>query len=408
MTKRQVGRYSRQLLMSEIGVHGQRALLDAKVLIVGMGGLGCPAAMYLVAAGIGECGLLDYDTVEETNLHRQVLHSEKRVGMSKAESASVVLKGLNSECRLRTHILALSRENALAIVQDYDLVLDCTDNVATRYLLNDACVLAGKALVSASALRTEGQLTVYGFNGGPCYRCLFPQPPPASTVVNCSDGGVIGCLVGVLGSMQAMEAVKVLLYQDCQRRGAGTSHLEIMSQRMLLYHGFLNTFRKIRLRGRREDCAVCGDAPSITPSLIDYEVFCGSKACDKSKPVQLLSREKRIECHEYAEVVKNGEPHILLDVREKLQFDICSLDNSLHIPLEELPNSIGTVVEEIERVKMECGVETHPALFVICRRGNRSQYAVNILEDHGIRQAKDIIGGLTTWSLTIDPEFPMY
>jgi adenylyltransferase/sulfurtransferase len=315
----EVGRYGRQLILPEWGRRGQESVKANSVLIVGVGGLGCPCALYLAAAGIGRLGLLDYDRVELSNLHRQVLHCENRVGVAKTESGRDAVKGLNSHVSVTTHTVLLDSTNALSILSQYDIIVDATDNVATRYLLNDGCVLLGKPLVSGSALRFEGQLTVYGWRGGPCYRCLFPSPPPPASVTNCSEGGVLGVVPGVIGSLQALEALKI------------ASGMEpLYSQQLLLFDALGGGFRTIRLRPRQPQCAVCGENPSIT-ALIDYELFCGSRADDKEKRVDILDPELRVSPQEYSKVVSGGKPHLMLDVREEVEYQICHLPHSRSI-----------------------------------------------------------------------------
>ncbi|KAL8604876.1 hypothetical protein ACOMHN_028504 [Nucella lapillus] len=282
LTNEQIGRYSRQLILPELGVKGQQRLLSSKVLIVGAGGLGCPAAIYLAAAGVGTVGVVDYDEVEVSNLHRQILHTEHRLGRSKAESVALSCRNLNSSLRFKTHRVQLSSENALSIIEEYDVVLDCTDNVATRYLLSDACVLAARPLVSGSALRFEGQLTVYNYKGGPCYRCLYPKPPPPETVTNCSDGGVLGVVPGIIGCYQALEAIKIAA-------DMGTC----LSERLMLFDGMDGTTRTIRLRRRQPSCPVCGDTPTIR-ELVDYEQFCGARAADKDQEKDVLAASSRM------------------------------------------------------------------------------------------------------------------
>uniref|UniRef100_A0A8D0EKL1 Molybdenum cofactor synthesis 3 n=1 Tax=Strix occidentalis caurina TaxID=311401 RepID=A0A8D0EKL1_STROC len=253
-------RYSRQLVLPELGVRGQLLLARSSVLVVGCGGLGCPLAQYLAAAGVGRLGLVDHDVVETSNLHRQVLHGEARRGFPKAVSAAAALRLLNSTVQYVPYCGALSPRTALELVRQYDVIADCSDNVPTRYLVNDACVLAGKPLVSGSALRLEGQLVVYNYQGGPCYRCLFPKPPPPETVTNCADGGVLGVVPGIMGCIQALEVLKIA-------SGMGSS----FSQFMLMFDAHEGRFRNIKLRPKKPDCAVCGDNPSVT-CLQDYEV----------------------------------------------------------------------------------------------------------------------------------------
>ncbi|KAJ1504596.1 Molybdenum cofactor synthesis protein 3 [Coelomomyces lativittatus] len=269
LTNNEIKRYGRQLVLPEIRKEGQLRLKNASVLIVGMGGLGSPCAIYLATAGVGKLGLLDHDVVDLSNIHRQITHSEKTLGISKVESAAMFLKTLNSTIQYELYPTALTSTNALEIVKPYDIVIDCSDNVATRYLMNDACVLLNKPLVSGSAIRFEGQLTVYHAHHSPCYRCLFPIPPPSSTVSNCDDVGVLGPITGILGSMQALEAIKYLVHGRCNYLG-----------KLLLLDGNEGTFRVIPLRPPQPHCQICGTHPVIR-QLIDYPEFCGSGYDDK-------------------------------------------------------------------------------------------------------------------------------
>ena len=278
LSRDDIARYSRQLLLPELGVRGQISLGHTSVVIVGCGGLGCPAAIYLAGAGIGRLGLVDHDIVELNNLHRQILHGEinAEIKTPKAVSAAHSCKELNTRMICDVHCAMLTSSNALDIVRQYDIVVDATDNVATRYLLNDACVLSGRPLVSGGALRFEGQLTVYNYQGSPCYRCLYPQPPPTEMVTNCSDAGVLGPVVGVIGSLQAVEVIKI---------ATGIGHP--FAGRLVLYDGLDGMFRCVKVRGRQKTCAVCGDSPTIT-SLIDYEFFCNASAGDKCHSLNIL------------------------------------------------------------------------------------------------------------------------
>eukprot|EP01135_Chromosphaera_perkinsii_P004872 Nk52_evm5s302 gene=Nk52_evmTU5s302 len=393
----QIGRYSRQLMMREIAMKGQLNLVNGSVLIVGAGGLGSPAALFLCAAGVGTIGIVDYDEVELNNLHRQIIHNEDRIGVPKSLSAFKSVRKLNSSVKCIPYHVALKSDNARELIAQYDVVLDATDNVATRYLLNDACVLEGKPLVSGSALRMEGQLTTYNYQGGPCYRCLFPSPPPPETVTNCSDGGVLGVVPGIIGSFQALEAIKIIA-------GIGSS----FCQKMALFDASSCAFRHIKLRPRNKLCASCGDVPSIT-ELIDYEQFCGASATDKSHSLHVLSPDQRISCAAYRRAVDAGEAHFLIDVRDDLQFDICHLPNSLNIPLKEIVN--GKAESRIAALLAE-----KSNLYFICRRGNDSQVAVQTVCDKYKSisptgrecTVKDVKGGLTAWSRLIDPNFPTY
>jgi adenylyltransferase/sulfurtransferase len=305
------------------------------VLIVGAGGLGCPAAQYLAAAGIGCIGIVDYDNVEISNLHRQVIHGEGQVGIAKVTSAGLFINSLNSNVKVVTHCLLLNSSNALDIIRQYDVVLDATDNLPSRYLLNDSCVILKKPLVSGSALRFEGQLTVYNHDNGPCYRCLYPSPPPPHTVTNCSEGGVLGVVPGIIGSLQALETLKLIT-------GIG----DVLSGKLLLFDGLTASFRVVTLRSHDPNCSMCGDNPTIK-ELIDYEVFCNSTADDKENQVVLIGENDRISCQEYKAVLDQEAPHVLIDVREPVEYDICRLDNSHNIPLSRLQTQSHTSINSL-------------------------------------------------------------
>ncbi|KAF4802076.1 Adenylyltransferase and sulfurtransferase MOCS3 [Turdus rufiventris] len=398
-------RYSRQLVLPELGVRGQLRLARSSVLVVGCGGLGCPLAQYLAAAGVGRLGLVDHDVVETSNLQRQVLHGEARCGRPKARSAAAALRRLNSAVQYVPYRGALRPRSALRLVRQYDIVADCSDNVPTRYLLSDACVLAGKPLVSGSALRLEGQLVVYNHGGGPCYRCLFPQPPPPDTVTNCADGGVLGVVTGIIGCLQALEVLKIA-------SGMGCSY----HRYMLMFDALEGRFRHIKLRPRKAECAVCGDTPSIT-CLQDYEAFCGSCATDKCRAVQLLPAAARISVQQYKQLLDAAVPHVLLDVRPQVEADICRLQHALHIPLRRLQDrdqqALQLLRERIGEEKRRTDGQTSLPVYVICKLGNDSQKAVKVLqelpaEEFGSVLAKDIKGGLMAWAAKIDSTFPQY
>ncbi|XP_068731707.1 adenylyltransferase and sulfurtransferase MOCS3-like isoform X1 [Montipora capricornis] len=432
LSNQDILRYSRQLILPEIGVKGQIKLCNASVLIVGAGGLGCPAAQYLAAAGVGCIGIVDYDTVEVSNLHRQVLHTEERVNISKAESIKIQLNQLNSSVQCIPYCMQLTSSNAIKIIENYDVVLDATDNVATRYLLSDSCVMAGKPLVSGSALRFEGQLTVYNYADGPCYRCLFPSPPPPESVGNCSDSGVLGPVPGIIGTLQALEAIKIAV-------GIKSS----FCQKMLVYDALEGRFLTVKLRQRQQSCPICGDNPTIN-KLQDYELFCGASATDKTPSLKLLSKQERISVQEYKEILDQCAPHVLLDVREPVELDICHLPKSLNIPLKHLRNPESH--EILKRALLLLAEEENTCnfrpvnVYVLCKEGNDSQKAVKILREQFYRdytelltreetssslQAdskqdtidesrsfdvvfKDIAGGLYAWAQHIDKEFPIY
>ncbi|KAG0238942.1 Molybdenum cofactor synthesis protein 3 [Actinomortierella wolfii] len=392
LTNPEIARYGRQLILPGFGIQGQLDLRNSSMLIVGAGGLGAPCALYLGAAGVGRLGIVDHDTVDISNLHRQVIHNEARQGMSKAESAALSVRLINPHCQVIAHDLVLDSSNAQPIINSYDIIIDATDNAATRYLLNDACILGGKPLVSGSALRFDGQLTIYNYQGGPCYRCLFPTPPPAETVTNCSDGGVLGVVPGIIGCLQALEAIKI-----------ATKVNDNYIPTMTIFSANSSTmFRTIKLRKRKPDCIMCGDAPTIT-KLIDYVRFCGASATDKTPDLFLIPFKERMTVEEYKRIKDENKPHLLLDVREKVQFDICSLPSSINIPLKDL-------AKEMDRIKEQLHDKVDQPIYVICRRGNDSQPATRLLQEQGITtgEIRDIVGGLESWADKIDPDFPKY
>ncbi|KAM4041956.1 adenylyltransferase and sulfurtransferase MOCS3 isoform 2-T2 [Anomaloglossus baeobatrachus] len=372
LTNADILRYSRQLVLPEFGVKGR-------------------------------LGLLDYDVVETSNLHRQVLHGEKRKGMSKSASVMKSLRNLNSSVEYVPYQMMLNPRNALQLIQQYDVIADCSDNVPTRYLINDACVAAGKPLVSASALRWEGQLTVYNHKGGPCYRCLFPVPPPPDTVTNCADGGVLGIVPGIMGCMQALEVFKLA-------SGMASSFSGVM----LMFDALDGRFRNIKIRGKKFDCAVCSS--SEFQLLGDYEAFCGASASDKCKTLNILSREERLSVQLYKQMLDDKVPHLLIDVRPQPEVDICHLEHSIHISLSQLEDKNFTwanVLTERLAELNQSSKEMDNKVIVICKLGNDSQKAVKILQEFSNRgtskfEAKDIIGGLMAWSEKIDSTFPQY
>lgn len=316
LSNQDISRYSRQLILSKVGVKGQEDLINAKVLVVGAGGLGSSVLLYLASAGVGNLGIVDYDDVEFSNLQRQIIHDECKLGTSKAESAKESINRLNSSVNVQVYNEFISSHNIMQIIESYSIVVDASDNVPTRYLLNDAAVLAGKVLVSGSALQWEGQLTIYNHNNSPCYRCLFPVPPPSETVTNCADGGVLGVIPGIIGCLQALEVIKIIIGQEPAYSG-----------KLLLMDGLSGSFRSVKLRSKQSNCVVCGDNPSLTTILEDYPQFCGSSVVDKLPTINIIPDSDRITVFEYEEVKNNS--HFLLDVRESMQFDICSLPNAV-------------------------------------------------------------------------------
>jgi adenylyltransferase/sulfurtransferase len=378
-------------VLPEIGIEGQEKLLRGSVLLIGAGGLGSPAALYLAGAGVGTIGIVDEDTVELHNLHRQIIHTEKRaaLGMCKSVSAKEALESLNSTIKCIAYAVRLTSANALDIIKLYDVIVDCTDNVPTRYLINDACVLANKPLVSGSAIGLEGQLTVYHYKeDGPCCRCVYPRPPAPELVGNCANNGVLGVVPGIIGMMQALECIKILI-------GAGS----VLYKKYLLFSALsIPQFRYVGLPKRKDECVVCGKNPTIV-KLEDYEFLTGCPAHDKIYIKQILSPEEQITVDDYQEIKTSQKEHFLLDVRMEHQYKICSLEPSKNIPLAELEK--GTGIEDLRELSK------NQPLFIICRRGKDSQAAVKLLTQHGIN-SKSIEGGLERWAKLIDPEFPTY
>ena len=376
-------RYSRHLIIPEVGIEGQQKLKAAKVLLVGAGGLGAPLALYLAAAGVGKIGLVDFDTVDFTNLQRQVIHFTADVGRKKLDSAAEKMKAINPNVEIVRHEVALSSENALDILKDYDLVVDGTDNFPTRYLVNDACVLLGKPNVYGSIFRFEGQATVFAYEGGPCYRCLYPEPPPPGLVPSCAEGGVLGILPGTIGLIQATETVKLIL-------GIG----EPLVGRLLLYDALGMRFRELKLR-KNPDCPVCGAHPTVT-KLIDYHQFCGvpqpgSAAPDRETKVN----EGEIDVVELKEKIDRGDNFVLIDVREPHEYRICNIPGAQLIPLGEFPKRVG---------------ELDPAADIVihCRSGVRSAKACAVLRQAGFQHVRNVVGGILAWADKVDPSVPKY
>ena len=375
LSREEVRRYSRHLLLPEVGLEGQRRLKAASVLCIGAGGLGSPASMYLAAAGVGTVGIVDADVVDLSNLQRQVVHGTSSLGEPKVLSAARRLADLNPAVRVVPHEARLTRENALALLGGYDLVVDCTDNFATRYLVNDACVLGGRPYVYGSVFRFEGQASVFASPGGPCYRCLFPEPPPPGLVPSCAEGGVLGVLPGIIGSIQANEAIKLLL-------GIG----DTLAGRLLVFDALELRFREVRLP-RDPDCPVCGPHPTIT-ELQDYEELCGSGTTARAladRDIEPLELKRRLEGH---------EPTVLLDVREPMEHRIVHLPGSVLVPLGQLAQRAG---------------ELDPAAsyVVYCHHGVRSVGAVEFLRGLGLR-AWNLAGGIAAWTDQVDPTLPRY
>jgi sulfur-carrier protein adenylyltransferase/sulfurtransferase len=369
LTDHERQRYSRHLLLPEIGEEGQEKLKRASALIVGVGGLGSPAAMYLAAAGIGRLGLVDFDTVDETNLQRQILYGESVIGERKLDAAWKRLRDLNRNLRIETFNDRISSRNALPLMEPYDLVLDGTDNFATRYLVNDACVMLRKPNVYASIYRFEGQVSVFDATRGPCYRCLYPDPPPPRLVPSCAEAGVLGVLPGIIGSLQAAEAIKLIT-------GIG----EPLIGRMLMFDALSTTFRSLRLP-KNPNCKMCGSDPEIR-QLIDYEETCG--------PMNNME----ITAKELAERIERGDALLLLDVREPQEWSTGHLDNAQHIPMRQVPAQIDSLPRDAE-------------IIVYCRSGARSANVQHYMLDHGFRKVKNLAGGLLAWAREVDPSMPV-
>ncbi|PKU85433.1 adenylyltransferase and sulfurtransferase MOCS3-2 [Dendrobium catenatum] len=399
LTPGMIYRYSRHLLLPDFGVEGQINLAKSSILVVGAGGLGSPVVLYLASCGIGCIGIVDSDIVELNNLHRQIIHPEAYVGHAKVKSAAAACRAINSSINLVEHNQALQASNALDIVSKYDIVVDATDNLPSRYMISDCCVVMNKPLISGAALGLEGQLTVYHHKGGPCYRCLFPTPPPTAACQRCSDSGVLGVVPGVIGCLQALEAIKVA-------SGIG----ETLSGRMLIFDALSSRIRIVKLRGRSLQCFACGDNADFTQQSFqsfDYEGFTQSPMSDKARPkLSLISDSARITSREYKDLIDKQEPHILVDVRPAHHFKITAIPESINIPLSALEDQISLVDSHLKEVAKDSGKAA--SLYVVCRRGNDSQRAVDFLNKNGFPLAKDIIGGLESWAQDVDPSFPIY
>jgi sulfur-carrier protein adenylyltransferase/sulfurtransferase len=375
-------RYSRHLILPEVGVDGQKKLKAASVLCVGTGGLGSPLALYLAAAGIGRIGLVDFDVVDRSNLQRQIIHGEEWVGKPKVQSAAARIKSINPYIQVDIHEVPLTSENALDIGKDYDLIIDGTDNFPTRYLVNDACVLLGKPNVYGSIFRFEGQATVFHYEDGPCYRCLYPEPPPPGLVPSCAEGGVLGILPGMIGVIQATEAVKIIL-------GIGTT----LKGRLMLYDSLKMQFRELKLR-RNPECPVCGDHPTVT-KLIDYQEFCGipqAKAEEEAMAIpEITVKELAAKLDELGIV--------LIDVRNPNEFEIGRIPGSVLIPLSEIEDGQGVAkVKELAEGK---------ELYIHCKMGGRSAKALQVLAANGVH-GTNVKGGINAWSEEVDSSVPKY
>ena len=375
LSHEEILRYSRHLILPDVGVEGQKKLKAARVLLVGAGGLGSPAALYLAAAGVGTIGLVDFDVVDKTNLQRQIIHGTSAVGKPKLDSAIERIYDLNPNVRVEPFETRLTSENALDIIREFDIVADGTDNFPTRYLVNDACVLLGKPNVYGSIFRFEGQASVFYAKEGPCYRCLYAEPPPPGLVPSCAEGGVLGVLPGIIGSIQAMETLKLIL-------GAG----EPLIGRLLLFDALKLQFRELKLE-KDPDCPVCGRHPTVT-ALIDYEAFCGIGAEPAYDGAEVTAADVKRE-------LDQGKALLLLDVREPHEYEITHVDGATFIPLGELP----------ARLKE---LDDHADIVTYCHHGARSLKALEILKAAGFAKVRSLRGGIDAWAVNVDPALPRY
>jgi sulfur-carrier protein adenylyltransferase/sulfurtransferase len=374
----EIARYSRHLLLPEIGMEGQKKLKASSVLCIGAGGLGSPATLYLAAASVGRIGLVDFDVVDVSNLQRQILYSTDQAGRPKIDMAEERLRSLNPHVNVEKHRERLTARNALDLFRQYDVVIDGTDNFPTRYLVNDACVLTGRPNVYASIFRFDGQVSIFGAKEGPCYRCLYPEPPPPGLVPSCAEGGVLGVLPGTIGTLQALEAVKIIT-------GAG----EPLIGRLLLFDALRMDWKQFRVR-KNPECVLCGETPSIR-TLVDYEAFCGvsPKTAGETDPAGLMTVE------ELKAEFDRGEKVFLLDVREAHEVDICRIDSAAHIPLGALTDRAGEL-------------RGRDRIVVYCKMGGRSARAADILRRMGFKNVINLQGGIDAWAERIDPSVPRY
>jgi adenylyltransferase/sulfurtransferase len=377
LSAEELQRYARHLVLPHVGAEGQRRLKAARVLLIGVGGLGSPAALYLAAAGVGALGLVDHDDVELSNLQRQILHGTSAVGRPKLESAAARLRDVNPGVALEPHEMRLTSANAMGILADYDVVVDGSDNFPTRYLVNDACALLGKPDVYGSIHRFEGQVSVFWAERGPCYRCLYRDPPPPESVPSCAEGGVLGVLPGIVGALQAAEAIKLIL-------GAGES----LVGRLLVIDVLTMRFRELAL-AKDPACPVCGERPSVT-SLIDYDAFCGGapQPAKERATMELTAATLKDE-------LARGEKLVLVDVREDWEVELCRIPGSLHVPLAELPRRIAELAASSR-------------VITICHKGGRSMQAARYLLANGFTGARSLQGGVDAWAASVDPAMARY
>ncbi len=375
LSHEEILRYSRHLILPDVGVEGQRKLKAARVLLVGAGGLGSPAALYLAAAGVGTLGLVDFDVVDKTNLQRQIIHGTSTVGRPKLDSAKERIQDLNPNVQVETFETRLTSENALDIIREFEIVADGTDNFPTRYLVNDACVLLGKPNVYGSIFRFEGQASVFYAKEGPCYRCLYAEPPPPGLVPSCAEGGVLGVLPGIIGSIQAMETIKLIL-------GVG----EPLIGRLVLFDALKLQFRELKLE-KDPDCPVCGPHPTVT-ELIDYEAFCGIGAEPSYDGAEITAQELQQEWEQNSDL-------LVIDVREPHEYEITHIERAVLMPLGELPNRLNEL-------------DGHREIVTHCHHGARSLKALEILKAAGFSKVRSLRGGIDAWAASVDPSLPRY
>lgn len=400
LSQDEIKRYTRQMIMDEFGPERQLNLKKSSAIIIGAGGLGCPAAIYLAAGGMGRLGIVDDDRVESSNLHRQILHNVNKLGMLKTESIKKSLLDINPNVVVDTYSTKFTRENAVKMIETYDMVIDATDNLMTRYMISDACVVAKKPLISGAALKMDGQLTVYNYSSDtPCFRCLFPEPPPPASVGSCSDNGVLGVIPGIIGIQQALEAIKI---------GSGLKPAN--AGKMLLFDGQSGLFRHITLGKRKHDCEACGTNSKLSTDLIDYDEFCGQFSCEgggNKTNSDILDKTERITPEEYLNILNLKEKHVLIDVRPTIQSDVSRFSHALQIPIVKMLEK----KEESFNI-IDCALRENNtnSIYVVCRKGIASQRGTRIIQDlfkasnNSNVIVKDIIGGMTAWSKNIDPD----
>ncbi|MFI6517405.1 adenylyltransferase/sulfurtransferase MoeZ [Spirillospora sp. NPDC050679] len=381
LTRDEVNRYSRHLIIPDVGMAGQKRLKNAKVLCVGAGGLGSPALMYLAAAGVGTLGVIDFDVVDESNLQRQVIHRQSSLGLPKAESAAATVREINPLIDVVVHNVALDRDNVMDIFAQYDLILDGTDNFATRYMVNDAAVLLGKPYVWGSIYRFDGQASVFWAEHGPCYRCLYPEPPPPGMVPSCAEGGVLGVLCASIGSIQVNEAIKLLA-------GIG----EPLVGRLMIYDALEMSYRQVKVR-KDPECPLCGKNPTQTELLEDYDAFCGAVSEEATE----AARDSTISVHELKAMQDRGDDIFLVDVREVNEYEIVSIPGATLIPKGEFLNG-----SALERLPQDKKIVLH------CKSGVRSAEALAVVKQAGFADAVHVGGGVLAWVNQIDPSQPSY